>query len=126
RFESNLRSAFLRVNLALVDPETFSVEVRDLNSHLDYIARTIPSEEGAKSVGDPRGIIWHSSGTLGYVSGLGSGNLVMIDAQGNRVQHDPIELEEGPSGLALDEPRRRLYVLNRFSASLSVVDTSTH
>jgi len=125
RFESNLRSAFLRVNLALVDPETFSVEVKDLNSHLDYIARTIPSEERNKSVGDPRGIIWHSSGTLGYVSGMGSGNLVMIDAQGNRVQHDPIELEEGPSGLALDEPRRRLYVLNRFSASLSVVDTGT-
>jgi Uncharacterized conserved protein len=37
----------------------------------------------------------------------------------------PIELKEGPLGLALDEGRSRLYVLNRFSSSLSVVDTAS-
>src|SRR5690606_25583341 len=35
---------------------------------------------------------------------------------------DTIPVGEGPTGLALDEPRGLLYVLNRFDASVSVVD----
>ncbi|HYX42997.1 MAG TPA: Calx-beta domain-containing protein, partial [Pyrinomonadaceae bacterium] len=35
-----------------------------------------------------------------------------------------INVGQGPTGLALDEPRSRLYVLNRFDETVSVVDTS--
>ena len=57
---------------------------------------------------------------------MGSGNLVVIDANGNRMAGQPaLPLGEGPTGLALDEPRERLYVLNRFAESISVVDTRT-
>jgi YVTN family beta-propeller protein len=56
---------------------------------------------------------------------MGSRNLVIIDANGNRVTTSPIQLGDGPTGLALDESRQRLYVLNRFSATLSVLDTTT-
>jgi len=70
--------------------------------------------------------VWNSGGTLGYVAGMGSNNVVVIDAPGARAGlADTIEVGEGPTGLALDESHDRLYVLNRFDASISVVDTNT-
>jgi YVTN family beta-propeller protein len=125
RFEPNLNGVFVRVKLALVDPATLAKTVGDLNAHLDYMSPTVPPAERDKSIGDPRGIVWTSDGSRGYVAGMGSRNLIVIDAEGNRLRPLPIELGEGPCGLALDEARQRLYVFNRFSSSLSVVDTAT-
>jgi YVTN family beta-propeller protein len=125
RFEPNLNGVFLRVNLALIDPVTRAKSLFDLNPHLDYQTRTVPSAERDKSIGDPRGIVWNAAGTRGYVSGMGSRNLIIIGANGHRLRTQPIDLGEGPTGLALDESRQRLYVLNRFSASVSVIDTAT-
>jgi len=123
RFEPNLNGTFLRVELGLVDPSTLTSTIKDLNPHLNYLTHTLPESERNKSIGDPRGIVWNSSGTRGYVAGMGSSNLVIIDANGNRVRAMPLNVGEGPTGLALQESRNRLYVLNRFSASISVVDT---
>src|SRR5207249_317847 len=36
-----------------------------------------------------------------------------------------ISLDHGPTGLALDEARHRLYVYNRFAGSISTVDTAS-
>jgi YVTN family beta-propeller protein len=125
RFEPNLNGIFVRAKIGLVDPFTLTTTVKDLNPHLDYATRTLPQSERDKSIGEPRGIVWNAGGTRGYVTGMGSRNLVVIDTAGNRARPLPIELQEGPIGLALDEAHERLYVLNRFSASLSIVNTDT-
>ncbi len=126
RFEPVLRGIFLRTEFASVDPTTLAGRVGDLNPHLDYRTPTVPQAGREQSIGDPRGIVWSADGTRGYVTGMGSDNLVVIDANGQRAGPDAlIVLGQGPTGMALDEPRHRLYVLNRFSATLSVVDTGT-
>lgn len=125
RFEPQLKSVFLRVNVALVDPATLGKTIRDLNPHLDYAVRSVPQNVRDLSLGDPRGLVWNAAGTRGYITGMGSRNLIVIDADGQRVQAAPVELGEGPTGLALDEARSRLYVFNRFAGSLSTVDTTT-
>jgi YVTN family beta-propeller protein len=125
RFEPNLQSIFVRVDLALIDPVAGTKVITDLNPHLDYVARRIPQTERDKSIGDPRAIAWTSDGTRCYVAGMGSRNVVMLDENGSRLAAPPIEVQEGPSGLALDEVNHRLYVLNRFSASVSVIDTDS-
>ncbi|HEY0550498.1 MAG TPA: hypothetical protein VGF13_12920, partial [Verrucomicrobiae bacterium] len=125
RFEPVINGVFLRVNLALVDPITRTNRLRDVNPHLDYITRTLPEPQRSQSLGDPRGIEWSSDGTRAYITGMGSRNLIIVNANGTRVQPQSVELGEGPTGLALDEPRARLYVWNRFSSSISVVDTSS-
>ena len=96
---------------------------KDLNPHLDYSNHTVAQVERDKSLGDPRGIVWNSSGTRAYVTGMGSRNLVVLTGNGDRM--NIVELGEGPCGLALDESRARLYVLNRFSATVSVLDTAS-
>lgn len=123
RFEPNLKGVFLRVNLALVDPVTLTSRIRDLNPHLDYTTNSLPPAQRALALGDPRGIEWNSAGTRAYITGMGSRNLIIVDADGSRLNPQPIELGEGPTGIALDEPRSRLYVWNRFSSTISVVDT---
>ncbi len=129
RFEPVLRGRFLRVNLGMVDPAGPSAQaISDLNPHLTYTSAIpfvpLPQAERNRSVGDPRGVVWNSSGTVGYVSGMGSNNVVLVDSLGSRMpQFDPIVVGEGPTGMALDESHFRLYVLNKFESSISVVDT---
>ena len=121
RFEPRLNGRFLRVNAAFVDAG--GARVVDLNPHLDYRASTVPQATREESVGDPRGIVWSASTGKGYVSGMGSNNLVVIDAFGARTgRAATVEVGEGPTGLALDEARGRLFVLARFEAALCVVD----
>ncbi len=120
RFQPVLDGIFVRVEMALVDPLALTNRVLDLNPHLNYQTPTIPDSQRQLSIGDPRAILWNSDGSRGYVTGMGSGNLIIIDAQGNRLgTNPPIELGEGPTGMALDEGRNRLYVYNRFDGSIS-------
>lgn len=127
RFEPVINGVFLRVNLGMADPAApASKEVVDLNPHLfPYSASTTEVFNRVQSVGDPRAIVWNSDGSRGYVAGMGSNNIVSIDSAGDRAgAGTPIAVGEGPAGLALDEGRSRLYVLNRFEGSLSVVDVT--
>lgn len=127
RFEANVASTFVRVNLARVDPSgPTRLGVVDLNPHLDYTKPTLPQGKRNNSIGDPRGIAWNKAGTRGYVSGMGSNNVIVIDRSGARAGlKQTIDVGEGPTGVALDGPRRRLYVLNKFDASVSVVSTKS-
>ncbi|MDY7232354.1 hypothetical protein SYV04_38555 [Hyalangium sp. s54d21] len=120
RFEPNVNGRFLRVRLAAVYPTAPGlVWQKDLNPHLTYVTPTLPQSERDKSIGDPRAIVWNALGTRGYVAGMGSNNVVVVGANGQRLGQ--LDVGEGPTGLALDEQRGRLYVLNRFAASVSVV-----
>jgi YVTN family beta-propeller protein len=128
RFEPNVKGKFTRVNMATVNPATLGKSIIDLNPHLlPYAVSTLPQSERDKSLGDPRGIVWMSGGTKGYVSGMGSNNVIAINTAGGRADGPgtTITVGEGPTGLCLDEARGRLYVLNKFAASVSVINLST-
>jgi len=124
RFEPNINGRFLRVEFARVGAAANgSKVVRDLNPHLDYRAARVSANLRGQSLGDPRALVWRADGMRGWIAGLGSNNVIAIDASGSRVGA-PIAVGEGPAGLALDDARARLYVWNHFAASLSVIDTS--
>jgi YVTN family beta-propeller protein len=124
RFEPNVKSRFVHVEMARASLVAGGAKsVRDLNPHLNYVARSVPQAERDRSIGDPRAIVWRADGQRGWVAGLGSNNVIVIDANGARVGN-PIGVGEGPVGLALDGVRDRLYVWNHFEASLSVVNSA--
>jgi YVTN family beta-propeller protein len=126
RFEPIVNGKFVRVRLAMVNPATLASTVKDLNPHLSYSAPTIAQSERDKSIGDPRAIAYNAAGTRAYITGMGSNNVVVVNAAGDRAGlAQTIEVGEGPTGVALDETRARLYVLNRFAASISVVSTAS-
>ncbi len=128
RFEPNLRGRFVHSVIAFVDPDQPDAkQVLDLNPHLadeyDLGIPTVDPAERADSLADPRAIAWSADGLTGYVTGMGSNNVAVIDAAGNRL--DRIDVGAGPTGLRLDEARHRLYVHNKFDASLSVIDVQS-
>jgi YVTN family beta-propeller protein len=126
RFEPVLRGTFVRVQLALVAADGTQRVVRDLNPHLDYQHSEIAEAERRKSIGDPRGMLWNPDGTRLYVTGMGSDNVLILDADGARLGEvrDP-RLGAGPTGMALDASRQLLYLYSRFSATLAVIDLGT-
>ncbi|MDG2122150.1 MAG: beta-propeller fold lactonase family protein [Verrucomicrobiales bacterium] len=128
RFEPVVNGTFIRTLGATFNPSLTGPEgtTANLNPHLDYTTHTIPQESRDLSLGDPRGIVWNPAGTTAYVTGMGSNNVAVFDPTGTRLTSSPIEVGEGPTGIQLDAPRNSLYVLNRFDASLSVVDTSNN
>ncbi|MCA8941324.1 MAG: hypothetical protein KDB80_02085, partial [Planctomycetes bacterium] len=98
----------------------------DLNPDLvatGYANSSEPQATRNRSLGDPRGIVWDSTGTLGWVTGMGSNNVAKITAVGGRLA--TIEVGAGPTGVALDEARIRVYVLNKFSGSVSTIDAAS-
>ncbi|MFM2164298.1 MAG: hypothetical protein RL325_735 [Planctomycetota bacterium] len=126
RFESNLKSKFVRSEIAVLPPAGATVSSRsDLNPHLGgYTQTTIPIVQRALSVGDPRGVAVSSNGTRAYVTGLGSSNLAAVSMT-NFARLATCEVGEGPTGVVLDAARGRILTLNRFAGSISVVEEST-
>jgi len=122
RFEPVVRGTFLRIRMGAFNPATpFTTTVTDLNPHLNYANQSVPQATRELSIGDPRGIAWHPSNGNGYVSGMGSNNIIVIDTTGTRVTQ--IAVGQGPTGLALSPDGSRLFALNKFEGSISIVDT---
>ena len=123
RFEPKVQSIFLRVQIGSFDPANLAqTQVADLNPHLDYSVRSVPPSVREQSLGDPRGIVWHPADGRAFVSGMGSNNVIVTDASGARSAR--ITVGQGPTGLALNAGGSRLYVLNRFDATISRMRSS--
>ncbi|HEX8130829.1 MAG TPA: carboxypeptidase regulatory-like domain-containing protein [Pyrinomonadaceae bacterium] len=124
RFEPNLRGRFLNQRVSLInfqtDPPTVSAS--DLNAHINHAVPAGTDAERARSLSLPADIVRSSDGTL-YVAATGSGKVGVLNANG--AVRQGIAVGQGPTGLALDEPRARLYVLNRFEQTISTVSTAT-
>ena len=113
-----------------------TVTPRHLNKHIDYSVRPAPAGTKDASLAIPTAIAIQDRGDslapLVYVAAFGSSKVGVFDAaqlEGNTFTPSPsshIELSGGgPSGLALDTARNRLYVLTRFDNSISVVDLAS-
>lgn len=136
RFEPNLTGTFARVMLSITEADGTPVALVDLNEeHLDaaqagpgtaYQDGSVPQSERDKSIGDPRGVAFSQDGSTVYISGMGSKNLVAVDSTtGARLAvGGTVEVGAGPTGLAHHPALDRLYVMNKFDATVSVVNTS--
>jgi YVTN family beta-propeller protein len=124
RFEPNLRGRFLSTRLSIVNlaQGATAVQALDLNAHVNFSSPAGSDAERALSLALPADLKRASDGTL-YVAATGSAKVGVLDQSGN-VQAR-IGVGQGPTGLVLDEGRARLYVLNRFEETLSLVDTGT-
>ncbi|HHH49532.1 MAG TPA: hypothetical protein ENK52_00985, partial [Saprospiraceae bacterium] len=124
RFESNVNGIFARMKWAGFTPGGAKI-IKDINPHLTYNVRNIPQSERNKSISDPRGIQWNSTGTKAYVTGMGSNNVIVLNANGDRLFSQPINVGQGPTGIVLQESTNRAFVLNKFDASISILDINT-
>ena len=124
RFEPNIAGRFIRVEGVVVGAGSKGDVVRrDLNPHLDYTTSSIPFSERVRSIGDPRGVVCSPDGSEVWVSGMGSNNVVIHDSDLNRL--DRVVVGGGPTGIVMDPAGAHVYVLNRFDATVTVLDRGT-
>jgi YVTN family beta-propeller protein len=126
RFEPNLRGRFQHSRVAVLNNAANGTpalaSTSDLNSHVDFGNPAGSDAERALSLALPADIVRKSDGTF-YVAATSSGRVGVLSSNGDVT--DRIAVGQGPTGLALDESRTRLYVLNRFAQTISVVDTNS-
>ena len=135
RFEGNnfggssVRGHTAESRVTLLDGQ--SVEPRHLNKHIDFSSccAPVPNAESEKSLAQPMGMAVSSDGQTLYVAAFGSSKIGIFDTA--EIEADtfvPSASDQipvtggGPSGLVLDEPRGRIYVLTRFDNSISIID----
>jgi DNA-binding beta-propeller fold protein YncE len=109
-----------------------TVTPRHLNKHINYAVVPSPQSTNDASLATPTGMAVSGDGATLYVAAFGSSKVGVFSTSQleadsftpSPASHWPVS-GGGPSGLALDEPRGRLYVLTRFDNAISVLDTSS-
>jgi DNA-binding beta-propeller fold protein YncE len=123
-----------QTQITVLDPGSGAVSPINLNKHIDYGAgfAPVPNDENARSLAFPTGMAVTGDGQTLYVTALGSSKVGVYSTQELESNtftpstDDQVVLSGGgPTGLVLDEPHGRLYVLTRFDNGISVVDTAS-
>ncbi len=131
RFEPNLRGHFADSRLSIITPSL--VTRVDLNPGIDYNILPNPGAR-ATALAQPTSLVFSSAGTHAWVAAFASDRIARIDPDTGAVTarvdirtgtDSDASSMRGPRGLVLDEARGLLYTLNKFSSSISVIDTST-
>ena len=109
-----------------------AVVPRHLNTHIDYTicCAPIPNRENQQSLAFPVDMAVSRNGKWLYVAALGSSKVGVYRTDHLEANTFTPSVQDqipvtggGPTGLALDEDRDRLYVLTRFDNAISVIDT---
>ncbi len=128
RFEPTLRGHFVDHRLSLLSLTSGDIAIRDLNPNLDYSLLPNPAAQ-ATALAQPTAIAFHPQGTA-WIAAFNSDRLAQLAPDGSilaRVDLRPSQdsrAMRGPRALALNPDGSRLYVLNKLSHSLSIVDPS--
>jgi YVTN family beta-propeller protein len=137
QFEPNLRGHFVDNRITRISAETGDVTPFDLNPGVDYpILPNLPAR--ARALAQPTAVVFEDSGQAMYVAAYGTDRVARVDTdgtvlsfvevsgpQGSGANADP-RTKRGPRGLALNAPAETLYVLNRISNTISVIDTGSN
>lgn len=124
RFEPVLRGKFQANRVTILNNANGTPAIgsnADLNPHVNFGNPAGSDPERAQSLALPADLVRKSDGSY-FVAATSSGRVGLLGSDG--VVTDRIAVGKGPTGLALDEARSSLYVLNRFDQTISVVDTN--
>ncbi len=135
RFETNLRGHVVDHRITrIVRGVSPTITPFDLNPGLNYALLPNPSAL-ATSLAEPTGLVMDPSGTHLWLAAMGTDRIARIDAAGTVVARIDIgpatgstvapRTKRGPRGLALDDAAGRLYIQNRISNTLMVMDTTS-
>ena len=136
-FETNLLSHFVSNRITEIQASSGLITPYDLNPGISYDPSTFPNPAAlASALAQPTSLVFDPSGAFLWVAAFGTDRVAQVGASGNVMTTievaqpsgqgsnvDPAN-KRGPRGLALNPAAQKLYVLNRITNSISVVDTN--
>jgi DNA-binding beta-propeller fold protein YncE len=129
-----VRGHFVENRITTLDPRKHTVVPHHLNPHIDFsrCCAELPNTESELSLAIPQGMAISADGRTLFVAALGSDEIGIFDTasldQNNFYPNEDMQITVsggGPTGLALDEQRGRLYVLTRFDNAISVISNQS-
>jgi YVTN family beta-propeller protein len=134
RFEPNVRGHFVDNRITRIRVSSGQVTPFDLNPTLSY--GTLPDAVSrATAIAQPTAVAFDPAGTFMYVASFGTDRIAVVNTNGQvlaRIEVAPPSgaganadprNKRGPRGLALHAAAKLLYVSNRISNTITVVDT---
>jgi YVTN family beta-propeller protein len=134
-FETNLLGHFVNNRVTHIQISTGTITPYDLNPNINYATLPNPSAL-ATALAQPTNLVFDPGGAFMWVAAFGTDRVAQVSTSGNVLATievaqpsgqgsnvDPIH-KRGPRGLALDSSAQTLYVLNRLTDSISIVNTS--
>jgi len=136
RFQTNLLGHFVNNRISEITPSSGTVVAYDLNAGFTY-ADMPNSSELSLALAEPTSIVFDSTGQNMYVAAFGTDRVAEVSTSGNvlaRIEIDPNATganldtanKRGPRGLAINTAANVLYVMNRISNTISIVNTSSN
>ena len=133
QFEPNLRGHSVDNRITRIAIATGAVQPIDLNPGVDYSA--LPNQFAkTTALAQPTAVVFEPDGSFMYVAAFGTDRIALVEPNGNvfaRIEVGPAQgtavdpkNKRGPRGLALNANTKRLYVMNRISNTISVIDTA--
>lgn len=137
RFEPQLKGHVVdnRISQLTIEGGTHgSVAVTDLNPSVDY--DQLPNTTALKtSLAQPTDMVFSPSGDRAFVASFGTDRVGVLDEKGNVLTRIEVgdtpgadvepRSKRGPRALAIRPDGKTLYVLNRLSNSISVIDVDS-
>lgn len=132
RFEPQLRGHFADSRLTKLDLVTEAASAQDLNPGIDYNVLPNPTAQDS-ALSQPMAMVFAAAGDVLWTAAFASDRVAKVDAATGNVLtrvdvrtgvDDSSSAMRGPRGLALDEVNQRLFVLNKFSSTLTVIDAT--
>ncbi|MDB6069315.1 MAG: hypothetical protein JWL81_486 [Verrucomicrobiales bacterium] len=136
RFEPALRGHFIDHRLTKITLSSGVATIHDLNPGIDYATLPNPAA-AATSLAQPTALIFQPDGTAAWVAAFNSDRVARVANDGTVTTRIDVRLPlppgggdnnsrfmRGPRGLAINPSGSRLYVLNKLSNSISVIDTA--
>ena len=135
RFEPNVRGHIVDNRITRIRITDGQVTPFDLNKNLNYSILPNPLAV-ALALAQPTAVVFDPGGLFMYVAAFGTDRVALVDIRGRVLARIEVALpsgagalvdprnKRGPRGLALNDSQQRLYVLNRISNTISVIDTA--
>lgn len=100
---------------------------RILNPHIVYDFTPGPQSDTDSALGLPTGVVYSPDGVRAYVTAMANDKIGVLNpaASGSpSMVRARVPTLQGPSGLVLDAPRNRLYVVGRFRNEVQTLSTA--
>jgi YVTN family beta-propeller protein len=133
-FETNLHGHWVNNRITRIQAANGQVTPFDLNPGINYAILPNPAAL-AIALAQPTAVVFDPSGQFMYVAAYGTDRVALVDTNGNVLSFieiappsgagsnvDP-DTKRGPRGLALNASAHVLYVMNRITDTISVVNT---
>ena len=124
RFEPNQRGHMVDTRVGLIAPGG-AVTLGDLNPLANYSVSPGTQTERDSAIGIPNAAAWSADGQRLYVTSLTSDRLGVLDPSASPMVISRRPTVAGPSGVVVDAPRNRLYVVGRFRNQLQTLSISS-